>query len=58
MGVRMPTCNGVEARALSINAIPWIRILVLSTFDEDDYIYQSLQFGALGYLLKSTPSAH
>ncbi len=35
---------------------PWIRILVLTTFDEDEYIWKSLQAGALGYLLKSTPA--
>lgn len=34
-----------------------IRILVLTTFDEDEYIWRSLQAGALGYLLKSTPSS-
>jgi DNA-binding NarL/FixJ family response regulator len=33
-----------------------MRILVLTTFDEDEYILRSLQAGALGYLLKSTPS--
>lgn len=57
MDVRMPVCNGVEATRIIHQRYPWIRILVLSTFDEDEYIYQSLQFGALGYLLKSTPSA-
>ncbi|MBE9061523.1 response regulator transcription factor [cf. Phormidesmis sp. LEGE 11477] len=55
MDVRMPLCNGVEATRIIHQRYPWIRILVLSTFDEDDYICQSLQFGALGYLLKSTP---
>lgn len=56
MDVRMPICNGVEATRVIHQRYPWIRILVLSTFDEDDYIWQSLQFGALGYLLKSTPA--
>ncbi|MEM8505772.1 MAG: response regulator transcription factor [Cyanobacteria bacterium P01_D01_bin.1] len=58
MDVRMPICNGVEATRIIHQRYPWIRILVLSTFDEDEYIYQSLQFGALGYLLKSTPASH
>lgn len=56
MDVRMPTCNGVEATRIIHERYPWIRILVLSTFDEDEYIWQSLQAGALGYLLKSTPA--
>jgi len=56
MDVRMPVCNGVEATRVIHQRYPWIRILVLSTFDEDEYIWQSLQFGALGYLLKSTPA--
>jgi len=56
MDVRMPVCNGVEATRIIHQRYPWIRILVLSTFDEDEYIWQSLQYGALGYLLKSTPA--
>jgi DNA-binding NarL/FixJ family response regulator len=56
MDVRMPICNGVEATQRIHQQYPWIRILMLTTFDEDDYIWQSLQAGALGYLLKSTPS--
>lgn len=56
MDVRMPICNGVEATKVIHQRFPWIRIMVLTTFDEDEYICQSLQNGALGYLLKSTPS--
>jgi DNA-binding NarL/FixJ family response regulator len=56
MDVRMPLCNGVEATEIIHQRYPWIRILMLTTFDEDEYIWQSLQAGALGYLLKSTPS--
>jgi DNA-binding NarL/FixJ family response regulator len=56
MDVRMPICNGVEATRQIHAQFPWIRILVLTTFDEDEYIWQSLQAGALGYLLKNTPS--
>ena len=56
MDVRMPICNGVEATREIHNAYPWIQILVLTTFDEDEYVFQSLEAGALGYLLKSTPA--
>ncbi|MBW4608781.1 MAG: response regulator transcription factor [Hassallia sp. WJT32-NPBG1] len=56
MDVRMPICDGVVATGEIHQRFPWIRILVLTTFDEDEYIWKSLQAGALGYLLKSTPS--
>jgi DNA-binding NarL/FixJ family response regulator len=57
MDMRMPVCDGVTATQAIRQRFPWMRILVLTTFDEDDYIWQSLQAGASGYLLKSTPSA-
>jgi DNA-binding NarL/FixJ family response regulator len=56
MDVQMPICNGVVATSEIHQRFPWIRILVLTTFDQDEYIWQSLQAGALGYLLKSTSS--
>ncbi|MBW4685196.1 MAG: response regulator transcription factor [Komarekiella atlantica HA4396-MV6] len=56
MDVRMPICDGVVATREIHQRFPWIRILVFTTFDEDEYIWQSLQAGALGYLLKSTPA--
>jgi DNA-binding NarL/FixJ family response regulator len=56
MDVQMPICNGVEATQMIHECYPWIRILVLTTFDDDEYILQSLQVGALGYLLKRTPA--
>lgn len=56
MDVRMPICDGVQATREIHTRYPWIRILVLTTFDNDDYVFQSLQAGALGYLLKSTPA--
>ncbi|MGD2179983.1 response regulator [Lusitaniella coriacea] len=56
MDVRMPICDGVEATRAIHQRYPWIRILVLTTFDEDEYVWQSLEAGALSYLLKSTPS--
>jgi len=56
MDVRMPICDGVQATREIHQHYPWIRILVLTTFDDDEYILQSLQMGALGYLLKRTPA--
>ncbi|GAB4540646.1 MAG: response regulator transcription factor [Pleurocapsa sp.] len=57
MDVRMPVCNGVEATRIIHQRFPWIRILVLTTFDNDEYVWQSLEAGALSYLLKNTSSA-
>jgi DNA-binding NarL/FixJ family response regulator len=57
MDVQMPICNGVQATQAIHESYPWIRILVLTTFDDDEYILQSLQVGALGYLLKRTPAS-
>ncbi|MEM8639234.1 MAG: response regulator transcription factor [Cyanobacteria bacterium P01_G01_bin.54] len=56
MDVRMPLCNGVQATRAIHTRYPWMRILVLTTFDDDESVFQSLQAGALGYLLKSTPA--
>ncbi len=56
MDVRMPICNGVEATRVIHQSFPWIKILVLTTFDNDEYVWQSLEAGALSYLLKSTSS--
>ncbi|BAZ07113.1 response regulator [Calothrix sp. NIES-3974] len=56
MDIRMPICDGVVATQEIHQRFPWMKILVLTTFDEDEYIWKSLQAGASGYLLKSTPA--
>lgn len=55
MDVRMPICDGVIATHEIHQRYPWIQIVVLTTFDDDEYIWRSLQSGAIGYLLKRTP---
>ena len=52
MDIRMPICDGVTATKEIHNSYPWIQILMLTTFDDEEYIGQSLQAGAKGYLLK------
>ena len=54
MDIRMPEVDGIEAtRCLSERERP--RILILTTFDLDGYVYDALQAGASGFLLKDTP---
>ena len=56
MDVRMPIMDGVAATRNLQQKAPNIKVLVLTTFDDDDYITQAMKFGAKGYLLKDTPS--
>ncbi|MFI6709093.1 response regulator [Nonomuraea sp. NPDC050478] len=55
MDVRMPDLDGIEAtrRICSDPAGAGIRVLILTTFDQDEYVYASLRAGASGFLLKS-----
>ena len=57
MDIRMPTMDGVEATAkLTTGAIePAPRVLVLTTFDLDEYVFGALRAGAAGFLLKDAP---
>jgi DNA-binding NarL/FixJ family response regulator len=54
MDVRMPEMDGVAATQAICQHHPNTRVLVLSTFDEDDYVSRAMQFGAKGYLLKDS----
>lgn len=56
MDVRMPVMDGVAATRTIKERFPSIEVLVLTTFDNDEYVSQALRFGAKGYLLKDTPS--
>ncbi len=56
MDVRMPVRDGVTATGIIHEQYPEIKIIVLTTFDEEEYIMKALQKGASGYLLKDTPS--
>ena len=55
MDLRMPVMGGVEATRRVREASPATRVLVLTTFREDEEIYDALRAGACGYLLKDTP---
>ena len=54
MDIRMPGMDGLQATRL-ITASSQVKILILTTFDIDDYVYEALRSGASGFLLKDTP---
>jgi DNA-binding NarL/FixJ family response regulator len=56
MDIRMPVMDGVQATQLMCQQFPDTKILVLTTFNDSDYVAQALRFGAKGYLLKDTPA--
>jgi DNA-binding NarL/FixJ family response regulator len=56
MDVRMPALDGIQATRLLLDALdPAPRVLVVTTFENDDYVYDALRAGASGFLLKRTP---
>ena len=52
MDVRMPKMDGVQCTKIIKENYPEIKIIILTTFDDDEYVYNALKFGASGYLLK------
>jgi DNA-binding NarL/FixJ family response regulator len=57
MDVRMPGMNGIDATARIVELHPDIRVLVLTTFDLDEYAFAALRAGASGFLLKDAGPA-
>jgi len=59
MDIRMPSMDGLEAtrRILAADTTHLVRVLILTTFDLDEYVFAALQAGASGFLLKDTPPA-
>jgi Response regulator containing a CheY-like receiver domain and an HTH DNA-binding domain len=55
MDVRMPEMNGVESTRLIKEKYPETKVLMVTTFDDDQYVIEALRFGAVGYLLKDMP---
>lgn len=56
MDIRMPEMDGVAATEIICRQNPAAKVIVLTTFDDDDYVTAALRQGAVGYLLKDTPS--
>ena len=57
MDIRMPGMDGIEATGRVTAADPAVKVLILTTFDLDEYVYAGLQAGASGFLLKDAPAA-
>jgi DNA-binding NarL/FixJ family response regulator len=55
MDVRMPEMDGIEATRRLLEAAPETKVIVVTTFDIDDYVYGALRAGASGFLLKDAP---
>lgn len=56
MDVRMPVLDGVAATRVLQEEYPEVRVIMLTTFDDDEYVFEGLRAGAAGYLLKDVPS--
>jgi DNA-binding NarL/FixJ family response regulator len=55
MDLKMPVLNGVEATRQIRTRHPDVKVLVLTTYDDDEWVFDAIKAGASGYLLKDTP---
>ena len=56
MDIRMPEMDGLEATSKIVEESDWpVRVLILTTFDPDEFVYQALRAGASGFVLKDIP---
>jgi DNA-binding NarL/FixJ family response regulator len=55
MDIEMPVMNGVEATRIIAAQFPDTRVIVLTTFDYEEYVFEGVKSGAMGYVLKDTP---
>lgn len=55
MDIRMPGLDGVAATRIIHEELPQIKIVVLTSFDDDEYIFEAMNHGAMGYILKDIP---
>lgn len=56
MDIRMPVANGVEGTKMITSALPDTKVLMLTTFNDSELIFEALEEGASGYLLKDMPT--
>jgi len=55
MDIRMPVLDGIEATRRIVRAQPATRVMILTTFGLDEYVYEALRAGASGFMLKDAP---
>ncbi|NDJ53012.1 MAG: response regulator transcription factor [Chloroflexi bacterium] len=55
MDLKMPVMNGVQATHAIHEQFPEVKVLVLTTYNADDWVFEAIRAGASGYLLKDTP---
>lgn len=55
LDVRMPVMDGVETVKIIHKNYPGIKVMMLTTFDDDEYVHEAMKFGAAGYMLKDVP---
>ncbi len=56
MDIKMPRLNGIQATRQIMMALPRTQIIILTTYDTDDWVFDGIRAGAVGYLLKDAPS--
>jgi DNA-binding NarL/FixJ family response regulator len=56
LDIRMPVMDGLEAARQVLSLAPATRVLILTTFDADEYVYEALRAGVSGFLLKDAPA--
>ena len=56
MDIRMPVLDGISATRRLLADHPQVRVVILTTFDLDEYVYEALRAGATGFVLKDSPA--
>jgi DNA-binding NarL/FixJ family response regulator len=52
MDVQMPICSGIEATREIVKSVKGVKVIILTTFDIEEYVYEAIRAGAVGYFLK------
>lgn len=58
MDIRMPECDGIEGTKLIKSRYPGIKVIIFTTFEDQDYITEAIRYGAEGYVLKDSGQDH